>query len=146
MRRLTLACSAILAASFGLAACATTAYSNAYSEQRSAEAQRDLARYLDGRVPGKAQNCLPSFQSRDMVVIDSRTILFRDGANRVWRNELRSPCTGLGRPGTALVTKQFGTSSLCSGEIAQVLDTSANFIVGSCSLGDFVPYTGRGRR
>jgi hypothetical protein len=81
-----------------------------------------------------------------MVVIDENTLLFRDGSNRVWRSELRGPCNGLGRPGTALLTKQFGGSGLCSGEIAQVIDTTGGFTVGSCALGEFVPYTGPGRR
>ena len=39
-----------------------------------------------------------------------------------------------------------GGTGLCRGEIAQVIDTSQGFTVGSCSIGDFVPYTGRGRR
>ena len=75
-----------------------------------------------------------------MVVIDENTILFRDGANRVWRTEMRGPCNGLGRPGTALLTKQYGSSGLCSGEIAQVVDTSTGSPIGSCVLSDFVPY------
>lgn len=81
-----------------------------------------------------------------MIVVDERTILFRDGPNRVWRNDVVGPCNGLGRPGTALVTRQFGSGTLCRGEIAQIVDTSAGFTIGSCSLGDFVPYTGPGRR
>jgi hypothetical protein len=78
-----------------------------------------------------------------MVVVDERTILYRDGSNRVWRNDMNGPCSGLGRPGTAIVTRQFGGSGLCRGEIAQVVDTVGGFTVGSCSFGDFVPYTGR---
>lgn len=143
MRRHNLACSAILAATIGLAACATTAEDSA---ERSPEAQQLLARYLDGRTAGQPQSCLPSFRSHDMVVVDERTILFRDGANRVWRTEVQGPCNGLGRPGTALLTRQFGSGQLCRGEVAQILDTTGGFTIGSCSFGDFVPYTGPGRR
>lgn len=142
MRRLTLACSAILLSSFGIAACATVEG----EPVRSEAAQRELARYLDGKVAGQPQSCLPSFRSQDMVVIDERTILFRDGANRVWRNEVVGPCNSLGRPGTAIVTRQVASNSLCRGEIAQIIDTSGGFTVGSCSFGDFVPYVGPGRR
>jgi hypothetical protein len=141
MRRLTLACSAVLAASFGLAACATSPE----PAERSPDALRELARYLDGKVAGQPQSCLPTFRSQDMVVIDERTILYREGANRVWRNEVNGPCNGLGRPGTAIVTRQFGSGSLCRGEIAQIVDTVSGFTVGSCSFGDFVPYTMPGR-
>jgi hypothetical protein len=141
MQRLTLASLTILASAGALAACATTMQ----HVQRSPKAMAELARYLDGRTPGKPVSCLPTYRRDDMVVIDENTILFRDGANRVWRNDLRGGCNSLGRPGTALLTRQFGTN-LCSGEIAQVIDTSQGFTVGSCSLGDFVPYTGPGVR
>ena len=142
MRRLTLTCSAIVAGAFALAACATTPEST----ERSPEAQKVLARYLDGRTPGQAQSCLPTFRTQDMIVVDERTILYRDGSNRVWRNEMRGPCNGLGRPGTAILTRQIAGTSLCRGEIAQIIDTAGGFTVGSCSFGDFVPYTGPGRR
>ena len=142
MRSLTLASLATLASAVALASCATTSE----PEPRSIKAERELSLWLDGRTVGKPQSCLPSYRSGDMVVIDEKTILFRDGANRVWRTELNGSCNGLGRPGTALLTKQFGGTGLCRGEIAQVIDTSQGFTVGSCSIGDFVPYTGRGRR
>ncbi|WP_300973436.1 DUF6491 family protein [Sphingomonas sp. LHG3406-1] len=141
MRRLTIASLATLAAAGTLASCAT----NGQPPARSAAAQQELSRWLDGRVVGRPQSCLPTFRNQDMTIIDESTILFRDGANRVWRNDVNGPCSGLGRPGTALVTRQTG-SQLCRGEIAQVVDTSTGFIVGSCSLGDFVPYTGPRRR
>jgi hypothetical protein len=141
MRRLTLACSAILASTLGLAACATTSE----PRERSPEAQRELARFLDGKVAGQSQTCLPTFRTQDQVIIDERTILYRDGSNRVWRTEMNGPCSGLGRPGTAIVTRQFGGGNLCRGEIAQIVDTAAGFTVGSCSFGDFVPYTRAGR-
>lgn len=141
MRRLTLASLVILGSAGALASCATVEP----RDTRSPEAQRELASYLDGRVAGQPQSCLASFRRENMIVIDENTILFRDGANRVWRNDLSGPCSGLGRGGNALLTRQFGSASLCRGEIAQVIDTSQGFTVGSCSLGDFVPYTGPGR-
>ena len=110
--------------------------------QRSPKAQQELDRYLQGKVAGAPMTCLPNYRANDMVVIDERTILFRDGANRVYRNDIVGGCTGLGRPGTALVTRQFGGTGLCRGEIAQIVDTSTGSFVGSCSLGDFVPFTG----
>lgn len=113
--------------------------------QRSLRAQQTLDRYLTGKVAGRPQSCLPHYRAEDMVVVDDRTILFRDGSNRIWRNDPVGGCNGLGRPGTALVTRSFGGTGLCRGEIAQVVDTSAGFAVGSCSFGDFVPYTGPGR-
>ena len=40
-----------------------------------------------------------------------------------------------------LVTRTSGTG-LCSGDIARVVDVSNGITVGSCALGEFVPYTG----
>jgi len=142
MQRLTLASLTILASAGALAACATTMQ----PVERSPKALAELASYLDGRTPGKPVSCLPTYRRNDMVVIDENTILFRDGANRVWRTDVNGPCNGLGRPGTALVTRQFGGTGLCSGEIAQVVDTAQGFTVGSCAIGEFVPYTGPRRR
>lgn len=142
MRRLTLASLAVLTSAAALASCATTST----PEPRSEKAQLELTRWLEGRVAGKAQVCLPTYRSQDMVIIDENTILFRDGSRRVWRTDLKGPCNGLGQPGTALVTRQFGGTGLCSGEIAQVIDTNVGGFRGSCAFGEFVPYEGPGRR
>ena len=141
MRRPTLAAFAVIAAAGALAACATLDA----PVERSPRAQAELARWLDGRAPGQPQGCLQTLRTQDQIVIDENTILYRDGSKRLWRNEMRGPCNGLGRPGTAIVTRQVSGGSLCSGEIAQIIDTSGGFTVGSCSFGDFVPYTGPGR-
>lgn len=108
--------------------------------QRDPEAVQQLERYLGGKVAGSAQACLPSYRADDMTVVDERTILFRDGARRVWRNDIAGGCSGLGRPGTALVTRRSGGPGLCRGEIAQIVDTATGMTVGSCALGDFVPF------
>lgn len=142
MRRLTIVSLTVLASAGLLASCATTGT----PEPRSPKALAELDRLLTGKVAGQPQQCLPSYRSQDMVVIDENTILFRDGSNRVWRTEMRGPCNGLGRPGTALLTKQYGGAGMCSGEIAQVVDTQNGFTVGSCAFGDFVPYVGPARR
>lgn len=141
MRRFTLTCTAILAGTLGLAACATAPE----PRERSPEAQAHLAKLLDGKTAGTPQSCLSSFRTQDMTVIDERTIIYRDGSNRVWRNDMVGPCSGLGRPGTAIVTRQVSGGTICRGEIAQIIDTAGGFTTGSCAFGDFVPYTGPGR-
>ena len=107
---------------------------------RSAEAQQQLAKMLAGKAAGKPVACLPSWKSGDMVVIDDSTVVFRGSPSRVYVNNFRGECPRLGSGWYALVTRQTG-SSLCSGEIAQVLDTSSGMTVGSCVLGEFTPYT-----
>jgi hypothetical protein len=108
---------------------------------RGPRAQQELDRFLVGKVAGAPMACLPSYRSNDMTVVDERTILFRDGANRVYRNDPPGGCPGAGRPGNALVIRSFGGTGLCRGEIVQVTDLTTGSFGGSCSLGDFVPYT-----
>ena len=110
--------------------------------ERSPEAQQLLAQYLGGKTAGTPQSCIPRYRTDDMVVVDEHTILFRDGATRVYRTEMQGGCSGLGRPSPALVSRSFSGSNLCRGEIAQVIDSSTGTTVGSCSYGDFVLYTG----
>jgi hypothetical protein len=74
-----------------------------------------------------------------MVVIDENTIAFRSGG-RIYVAHMQGPCSGLGGSGRALVTRNTGGLGLCSGDIAQVVDTSARITVGSCAFGEFVPY------
>ena len=118
-----------------LAGCTATA-----PQPRTVQAQQELDRYLSGRVAGKAQRCLPNYRADNMIIIDQDTVLFRDGA-RVWRSEIPGGCPGLGRSNNAIVTRQFGSGGLCGGEPFQLIDTSSNIYGGSCSFGDFVPFT-----
>jgi hypothetical protein len=108
---------------------------------RSAAAQRDFEAAIAGKVPGTPISCLPSYNASDMSVIDGRTLSFRDGGATTTIMHLGEGCGELGRANTALLTRQFGSSRLCRGDIAQVIDTSNHMIVGSCVIGDIVPYT-----
>ena len=109
---------------------------------RSAEDEALLNKLLAGKTPGKPVGCLPSWRSNDMVVIDDNTVVFRDTARRVYRNDFRGgACSQLGNGFYTLVTKSTG-SGLCSGDLAQVVDVKSGFTVGSCVIGDFVPYEG----
>jgi hypothetical protein len=125
-----------------LAACSTTAM----EPTRSAKQQEQLSKALAGKVAGPPVSCLPSYLSKDnMTIIDDSTLLFRQGARTVYVNNLRGPCSNLSAGHYALVTRQFGGSGMCRGDIAEVADLTNGFIVGSCSLGDFVPYATAGK-
>ena len=108
---------------------------------RTAEGQEKLTKLLAGKVAGQPTECLPSFRQNDMVVIDESTIAFREGAGRVYVNRVIGACNGVGHSGYALVTNSFGGGRLCRGDIARVMDVQNGTTIGSCALGDFVPYT-----
>ena len=117
-----------------LAACETTME----PPERTARQQSDFDRLLAGKAAGAPEKCLPTYRSNDMTVVDDNTILFRDGRT-VYVNTPLGACNGLSRSGRALITRNIGPQ-LCRGDIATVADNTTGVTVGSCSLGDFVPY------
>ena len=128
----------LMAAAAALGSCTT-----ASPQELAAQAARDqskLASLTAGKVAGAPMSCLPQWRSRDMVVVNETVIAFRDGQKRVYINHMQGGCLGLGPGRNALVTQTTG-SSLCRGDIAQVLDTASRMNIGSCVFGDFVPYT-----
>jgi hypothetical protein len=129
----------------GLAVSACTAAPPAETAQIVAAQQAKLADLTAGKIAGQPQSCLNTYHQNDMVVIDDNTIAFRQGRQRVYVNHMMGPCSNLASGGNALVTKTT-TTQLCRGDIAQIFDTSIKMTVGSCSFGDFVPYSAPGYR
>ena len=112
---------------------------------RTAKAEARLDRLLAGRQAGPAVDCVSTFRANDMITIDDNTVVFKDGA-RLYRNDFQGgSCSGLGSGNYAFVTKTFNGNRLCRGDIAKIQDVGNGTVVGSCVLGDFVPYTIAGR-
>lgn len=126
----------IATAATSLVACETT---DSQPAQRSERQQQTFDKALAGKVPGKAEKCLPLQRSNDMVVIDDDTILYRDGRT-TYVNQPLGSCNNLGNGSYALVTQSGNGSMLCRGDISNVVDATTGVTVGSCALGDFVPY------
>lgn len=98
-----------------------------------------LAKALDGRIAGKPQKCVPTSLVDGPDIIDSRTILYRQGAGRVWRNDLPDACPFL-RTDRILVVELFG-SEMCRNDLVSVIDRGGlSMPIGKCRLGDFTPY------
>jgi hypothetical protein len=127
-------CMSLLLLTAALGACTTGPQPG-----RSAEAEAHLQQLLAGKVAARPVSCLAHYRSNDMVVIDDGTVVFKNGRT-VYRNDFQGgSCDQLGRGHYALVTRTSG-GGLCRGDIAEVRDLSAGITVGSCVLGDFVPY------
>ena len=107
---------------------------------RTVDKQREFQQLLYGKVAQRPISCLPHYRSGDMRVIDDETIAFRDGSSRVYVARMQGGCTNLSRGSYALVTHQYGSADLCSGDIGRVVDTLNGFTVGSCVFGDFTPF------
>jgi hypothetical protein len=124
-----------------LGACSTAVQE---PQMRSGRADAQLQQLLAGKVAGAPVSCLPARGADNMIIIDDNTVLFRHSSNLVYRAELQGGCPRLGTRAYALKTNRFGSSGLCRGEIAELVDLQNGFSVGSCAFGDFVPYrTGR---
>ncbi len=125
-----------------LAACLAGGCTTAQDPARDdAMAQAQLQQLIAGKTAGRPMSCLSTFRADDMVRISENLIAFRDGPARLYVNRLRRDCFGLANSNYALVTRNLGGTGLCSGDIAYVTDVSSGQTVGTCVLGDFVPYT-----
>ncbi len=96
---------------------------------------------IAGKVAGPPVSCLPNYNANDMSIIDSQTVAFRVGGSTTYIMHLSPGCNGLGSGNAALLTKQFGAGGLCHGDIAQTFDTFNRMTVGSCVIGDIIPFT-----
>jgi len=124
-----------------LAACAQ---STTASEPRLSEREaRDLARALDGKVPGEPVSCITSQRSSDLRALGDNTLIYRVNKDLVYRNTLNGACRGLSM-GDTLVLRRV-TSQYCRGDIATVVNLPSGSQTGSCALGDFVPYRTPGK-
>ena len=98
--------------------------------------QQELAELTVGRVAGKPVHCIPSFDTRDMRILDKTAIVYGRG-NTIWVNVPKN-AADLDED-DILVIKSNG-SQLCDLDIVQTLDRSAHFPTGFINLGEFVPY------
>jgi hypothetical protein len=125
----------IMLGALALAGCTANSEMQA---SRQAEAGRDLADALKGRVAGKPQDCISSSGSvNGPQIIDARTILYRDG-KRVWRNELASACPSLD-PDDILVIELHG-SQICKNDMFRPVDRGSQIPGPFCRFGQFTPY------
>ena len=104
-----------------------------------AKQQSRMAQLLGGKVAGAPRSCLANWRTHNMVAIDDSTLIFQDSPGRVWVQRPQNPCNLVSVGPYALVTRN-STGMLCRGDIAQVVDPMSGTNVGSCVMGDFVPY------
>jgi hypothetical protein len=96
-----------------------------------------LDKILDGRIAGKAVNCLPARSVRPRRAID-RTAVDCAIGDALYVNH---PSSGVELPSASktLVARTRG-SQLCSGEVVDPVDPRSHLQAGSVALGEFVPY------
>ena len=121
-----------------LASCTATAAEEPAA--RSPRAQQQYLSLIAGKTPRPELSCLPNYDANDMTVIDGRTLAFQRGTGTVYIMHLTPGCEMAGGGGYALVSRQFGGTGLCRGDIQQVADLRNHINVGSCTIGAIIPY------
>lgn len=127
----------LLAAAATLGSCAVN---NGPVPVRQVAGPDTLSWLLGGKTAGPPIRCLSSSHRNDMTVVDSQTVAYREGGYRTYMVHLSPGCGGIASGG-ALVTRSYGTSDLCTGDIARVYQTSPGVFAGSCSIESIVPYS-----
>lgn len=105
---------------------------------------RDLAKVLEGKVPGEPVSCISSYDANNLRVLGDNTLVYRANKDLVYRNTLQGACRGLAQ-GDTLVMNRTSASQYCRGDIARVVHLPSGMMSGSCALGDFVPYRTAGK-
>ena len=123
----------LAAAMFGAAAHATPA-----SDAAQSKAETEIARILVGRVPGKPVSCVQLNQLGPSQTVDRTAIIYGQGRT-LYLNRLPHGCPGLTHFTYPVVTTSL--SQLCSADILTIVDQGTHMTMGSCGLGEFVPYT-----
>ncbi len=128
----------ILPAALLIAGSAALSADNGYRAKQEAKDQAALTKALAGYTPGKAVSCIQSFRVRDTQRVGD-TILYKVSSHQLYRTDTGGGCFGL-RNGDALITKSF-SGDFCRGDIVHTADLVSHIDTGSCTFGDFVPYT-----
>lgn len=102
--------------------------------------QAKLDKRLEGRTAGEAKSCINRNDQRNMTVISDDILIFSSSRNAktIYVNKPLGGCSGADRN---ILSYKRWSSSLCRGEIVQLLDNATGMTMGSCAFGDFVPYT-----
>ena len=102
-----------------------------------AKGEAELAKLTKGLVPGKPQTCLPPGRNSDGQNIDRIGILYGFG-NRKYLSRMDPDCASF-RFNEIPVIVSHGDAT-CRGDIVRIVDSGSHFPMGSCALGDFIPY------
>ena len=99
-----------------------------------------LAKALAGRTAGPPVSCITLRDNVSSTVIDRNAVIYKQNSRTWFVNFPEGGHCGLLRPDSILLTR-VPIGRLCSGDISRVIDRTSRIEFGSCTLGEFVPYT-----
>ena len=100
--------------------------------------EEKLAKILDGRVAGKPVDCIHTWRSGNLSIVDNTAIVYRDGRT-IYVNRTQHP-EDLDW-NDVLVIKRFDSGQLCKLDNVTTIDRGSGITTGVVFLTDFVPYT-----
>jgi hypothetical protein len=86
---------------------------------------------------GKPRSCVPRRDVQESRPFENSAIMFRTGANRWLRNDLKDTCPALDRNRALVFRSPIG--QMCENDIVDVVDPLAKTNWGFCTLGQFTP-------
>ena len=104
-----------------------------------ASARIDTARMLGGHATGPAIHCLNPRDIQGQTLVNESVIVFETRGRKYYRNDIVPSCPAI-KPDRAIVTRSFGSSNICEGDIFDVFDPVSRIGFGGCSFGAFTPY------
>ena len=108
----------------------------ASAETLAERGEAKLARMLEGRVAGEPRNCITTFDSSRLQVIEHVGFVY-DSGDTIWVARATDPDM-LGRWDVPIVDR-FG-SQLCTTDMIRTVDRGGGHFTGVVFLEDFVPY------
>jgi hypothetical protein len=106
----------------------------------NADAQQRLAQLLAGKA-AQPSSCIPQYRASSPALVAPTAIAFEVNPSLVYVSDVAGTgCEGLSGPNYTLITKSYGASGLCSGDVVQIVDHSSGQMMGSCSLGPITAY------
>mgnify|MGYP001791662608 CR=1 FL=1 len=101
--------------------------------------EKRLAKLLEGREPGKPQNCIRARPTDNIEVIDGTAYVFGRGAT-IYVQRTLNPKQIDDRD--SLITRRFGGGTqFCRQDLAQTIDPFTRIFTGAVTFVDFEPYT-----
>ena len=123
-----------------LAAAALLVTSGAPAVAKPSNGAAELAKAIEGRVPGKPVDCIPLSATRTSKVIDGTAVIYNWGRT-IYVNQPKVGAENL-RQWNIMVTKPT-SSQFCRLDVVHMVDQTTHMQTGFISLGQFVPYTRR---
>lgn len=99
--------------------------------------QDTLASELEGRVAGKAVECVDKSRLDGPQIVDG-ALIYRESGRRIWRNDPIDGCPGM-RSGDTMVIEIWG-SQLCRNDHFRTFAPGSSIPGAICRLGSFTPY------